>query len=80
MTSHPQLFTSYNPYRSSRKITMADGSLIAVASQGDILLNDHLTLKNVLHVPKLFANLISIQKLIEDTNCSVSFYSNVCEI
>lgn len=37
-------------------------------------------LKNVIHVPKLFTNLISIQKLIEDTNSSVIFHSNVCDI
>ena len=59
---------------------MVDGALTTIAGQGDVLLNEHLTLKNVLHVPKLFANLISIQKLIEDTNCSAFFYSNVCEI
>jgi len=74
------LFISYNPCPSSRKITVVDGALTTIAGQGDVLLNEHLTLKNVLHVPKLFANLISIQKLIEDTNCSAFFYSNVCEI
>lgn len=37
-----------------------------VADQGDVLINDFLTLKNVLHVPGLFANLISIEKLTID--------------
>ena len=59
---------------------MADGSLTTVAGQGGIFLNKELTLKNVLHVPNLFTNLISIQKLIEDTNCHVLFHLNICEI
>ena len=48
--------------------------------QGDLLLNKHLTLKNMLHVTKLFTNLMSIQKLILNTNCSVIFYSTHYEI
>jgi len=80
MTPFPHLFISYYPCPSSRKITMADGSLTTVAGQGDIFLNKNLTLKNVLHVLELFTNLISIQKLIEDTNCHVLFHSNICEI
>ena len=64
ITTSPHLFTSYNPCPSSKKIAMANGSLTTVAGQGHIILNEHLTLKDVLHVPKLFTNLISIQKLI----------------
>ena len=80
ITPSSHLFISNNPCLSSRKITMEDGSLTIVATQGDVLLSEHLTLKNVLHVPKLFTNLISIQKLILDTNCSVNFHSILCEI
>jgi len=58
---------------------MADGSLTIVAGQGDIFLNKHLTLKNILHVPKLFTNLISIQKLTSDANCHVISYPTFCE-
>ena len=63
MTPCPYLFISYYPCPSSKKITMVDGSLTTVVGQEDIFLNKNLTLKNVLHVPKLFTNLISIQKL-----------------
>lgn len=80
MTHFPRLFISYYPCLSSRKITMANGSLTTVAGQEDIFLNKNLILKNVLLVPKLFTNLISIQKLIEDTNCHALFHSNICEI
>jgi len=36
MTSYAGAFTSYQPYPSSKKITMADGSLTTVAGQGTI--------------------------------------------
>ena len=66
-------FISYTPCLSTKKITMADGSLTTVAGQGDVLINSHLTLKNVLHVPKLFTNLVSIHNLTIDANCNVIF-------
>ena len=78
MTHSSQKFVSYTPCPSSRKITVADGSVITVAGQGDIVINKTLTLKNVLHVPKLFTNLLSIQRITKDSNCSVVFYHNRC--
>ena len=80
MTPLSHCFITYSPCSSSKKITLANGSLTTVASQGDIILNNHLTLKDVLHVPKLFTNLISIQKLTLDNNYSVNFSSTCCEI
>ncbi|KAA3464562.1 Retrovirus-related Pol polyprotein from transposon TNT 1-94 [Gossypium australe] len=46
----------------------------STTGQGDIYINKDLTLRNVLHFPKLFANLISIQKLSTNSNCSVTFF------
>jgi hypothetical protein len=60
MTYSAGAFTSYQPCPSSKKITVADGSLITVAGQGTIPLNPVFTLKRVLHVPNLTANLLSI--------------------
>ena len=50
MTPFSHVFITYNPCPSSRKIMMADGSLTTVAGLGDVLLNEHLTLKNLLHL------------------------------
>ena len=61
-------FLSYKPCPSTRKILLADGSLTTMAGQKDILINHHLTLRDVLHVPKLFTNLVSIQQLTHDAN------------
>ena len=46
---------------------MANDSLATVTGFGNIYITATLILKNVLHVPKLSANLVSIQKLTLDT-------------
>ncbi|KAJ4712334.1 hypothetical protein OWV82_014593 [Melia azedarach] len=47
----------------SRKIATADGSLSTVAGVGDVKISPSFILKNVLHVPKLSTNLVSINTL-----------------
>ncbi|RDX92159.1 hypothetical protein CR513_25750, partial [Mucuna pruriens] len=37
-----------------------------------------ITLKNVLHIPKLSTNLVFIQKLTNDISCIVIFHNNCC--
>ncbi|KAH0686950.1 hypothetical protein KY284_017503 [Solanum tuberosum] len=78
MTSLSHLFISYSPCPSYKKITIADGSVITVVGQGDISLGKSLILKDVLHIPKLSANLISIQKLTKDSKCQVTFFPSYC--
>ena len=56
-----------------RKIA-ANGSLTTVARIGDIRLGPNLTLKNVLHVPKLSTKLVSMTKISQDLNCKVTFF------
>ena len=75
MTSKSQLFHTYTPSPSNKKIAMANGSLVTVASFGDIYITPTLILKNILHVPKLSANLVSIQKLTHDLKCYAIFFS-----
>ena len=74
MTFVSTKFLSHKPYPSTIKIVLVDGSLTTMNGQGDIFINPYLTLRDILHVPKLFTNLISIQKLTKDTNCRVIFY------
>ena len=73
MTSKSQLFHTYTPSPSNKKIAVANGSLVTVAGFEDIYIAPTLILKNVLHVPKLSANLVSIQKLTHDLKCYVIF-------
>src|ERR1051325_3805765 len=51
---------------------------MTAAGQGEVQINPSITLKNVLHVPKLSTNLISIQKLTKDLSCNVVFHNNSC--
>ena len=74
----PKYFSTYSPCPSNKKISTADGTLITVAGQGEVQISPSITLKNVLHVPKLSTNLISIQNLTKDLSCNVVFYSNSC--
>ena len=78
MTSKSQLFHTYTPSPSNKKIAVANRSLATVAGFGDIYITPTLILKNVLHVPKLSANLVSIQKLTHDLKCYAIFFPSYC--
>ena len=78
MTSKSQLVHTYTPSPSNKKIAVANGSLVTVAGFEDIYIAPTLILKNVLHVPKLSANLVSIQKLTHDLKCYAIFFPSYC--
>ncbi|KAK3004629.1 hypothetical protein RJ639_019506 [Escallonia herrerae] len=79
MTSCSHLFSTYTPCARNKKIKIADGSLSAIARTGSIVLSPSITLHNVLHVPKLSCNLLSISKLTNDLKCQANFYFIRCE-
>jgi len=62
MAPLPKHFSSYTPCPSNKKISTADGSLMTAAGQGEVQISLSITLKNVLHIPKLSVSLISIKK------------------
>ena len=78
MTSKSQLFNTYTPSPSNKKIVVVNGSLVTVAGFGDIYITPTLILKNVLHVPKLSVNLVSIQNLTHDLKCYAIFFPSYC--
>ena len=73
MTSKSQLFNTYTPSPSNKKIVVVNGSLVTITGFKDIHITLTLILKNVLHVPKLSTNLVSIQKLTHDLKCYAIF-------
>ena len=75
MTPKSQLFHNYTPTPGNKKIAVANGSLATVPGFGDIYITPTLILKNFLHVPKLSASLVSIQKLTHDLKCHAIFFS-----
>lgn len=78
MTYISNKFITYTPYPSNQKISTADGSLVTVAGRGDVQISPFIVLKNVLHVPKLSANLVSIQRLANEFKCNVIFNHSSC--
>ena len=78
MTSKSQLFHTYTPNPSNKKIAVVNGSLVTITGFRDIYITLTLILKNVLHVPKLSANLVSIQKLTYDLKCYAIFSPSCC--
>lgn len=50
----------------------------AIAGKGLINQSNTLSLKYVLHVPKLACNLLSVSKLSKDSNCRVIFFESHC--
>ncbi|XP_021713765.1 uncharacterized protein LOC110681914 [Chenopodium quinoa] len=61
-------------------IGLPDGKKAHSTKQGQVRLAHGLTLQNVLYVPQLNCNLISITQLTDDTKCVVQFTNNLCVI
>jgi len=78
MTGESSLFSSYSPCAGNFKIKIADGSLSAVAGKGPVIISPLLTLQDVLHVPNLSYNLLSVSKLIRDKRCQTHFFDTHC--
>lgn len=78
MTPSFELFSTYHHCPSNKKIATTDGTLVIVSGIGDIQINHFITLKRVIHVPKLTMKLVSIQKLTNDLSCSVTFQNDCC--
>ena len=68
MTSNRQLFEKYKSLSSPIAVELADDSILQAFGSGDILMNltedRSIRLRNVLYVPGLSANLISISRII----------------
>ena len=78
MTPSFKYFSTYSPCPSNKKIATADCTLVIVACIGNIKINPFVTLKSVLHVPKLSTNLVSIQKVTNGISCIIIFYDHCC--
>jgi len=78
MTPHSSYFSSYNTLSYNQHITVANGYNTPITGRGNIHLQPSFSLKNVLHVPNLSNNLLSIHKITQDLNCAVTFFLSHC--
>ena len=70
--------TTHEPYHGHDKVHTADGSGMHISHIGQSSLLTHtprkLHLRNVLHVPSVTSNLLSVPKLTLDNNVLVEFH------
>ena len=78
MIEYKKLFTLYVPSPQNHRVKIVDRSHSMVTGIGTIEISHNITLKAVLHVPKLSCNLLSISKITKDLNCVVNFSPSIC--
>ena len=73
MTSDSSTLTHNFTSRYPSSIVVGNGSLLPVTSTGTVSLPGPFSLNNVLVLPSLIKNLISVRQFTSDNNCSVEF-------
>ena len=73
MTFDSKHFITYNPCPSNGKVQTTYGSMLTVAGVGKVNNDSLSTLDEVLHIPKLCINLISVQKIAKISSYSILF-------
>ncbi|KAF7814836.1 Retrovirus-related Pol polyprotein from transposon TNT 1-94 [Senna tora] len=63
---------------STSSVKIADGTMVKVSGIEYAKISANLTLLNVLHVPTLTCNLLSVSKLTRDNHCAANFKSHGC--
>ncbi|KAI0497118.1 hypothetical protein KFK09_023446 [Dendrobium nobile] len=81
LTSDAAHIQQPTPYFGADTVSVASGNTLPIRNTGQGILplpdsNRKLRLKNLLHVPLLSHNLLSIHKLTSDNNCSILFYAH----
>ncbi|KAL5728168.1 hypothetical protein ACHQM5_001281 [Ranunculus cassubicifolius] len=79
-TNHVTVDSSHlshlSEYYGPEKLHVGNGDALPIYNTGFSLLptpSKHLLLKNVLHVPSITHNLLSVYRLVTDNNCSITF-------
>ena len=69
----------YTPYNGHEELIIDDGTSLQITHIGSMFLalsNYNVNLSNILYVPKIFRNILSLSRLCLDNNLQISFYSN----
>ena len=80
MTPHIHNLSQLQAADNSTSINLPTGDMAQISHTGTATLDTGLTLYQVLCVPQFKHNLLSVQKLVKDSNCQVQFYPTHCVI
>lgn len=83
VAANPNYLNLKIDYTSTEKVLVGDGSSLSISHIGDSIVpsaSSFLKLKNILCVPSITKNLISVSKLAQDNNIVVEFYSDFCVV
>ncbi|KNA05415.1 hypothetical protein SOVF_190600, partial [Spinacia oleracea] len=61
-------------------VGLPNGKQVMATKEGTVILSENLTLSNVLYVPDLKCNLISVSQLLVNSHCNVTFTNKLCVI
>ncbi|XP_074317895.1 uncharacterized protein LOC141653928 [Silene latifolia] len=61
-------------------VTLPNGHSVSATLAGTVRLNEFLVLHNVLYIPSLTCNLLSVSQLVAATDCVISFTNSSCHI
>ncbi|XP_074293762.1 uncharacterized protein LOC141620915 [Silene latifolia] len=80
MISDFELLQNCKPLITKPKINLPNGVSSVVSHCGTFQLQNGMTLHKVFYVPTFKHNLLSVQKLVKDEKCVVTFYEHMCVI
>ncbi|KAF8389069.1 hypothetical protein HHK36_025754 [Tetracentron sinense] len=78
MTNDPGIFTALKPYKGDDKIIVGNGQALEISHVGSATIpigSKKIMLDNVLLVPKIARNLLSVSQMIDDNSCIFEFSS-----
>ena len=79
MSPHHKLFTCFTPFPDPRQVTLGNGKATHAIGSGTIKLTNLVTLHNVLFVPDLACNLLSVS-MAAKAGVSCTFTSGLCTL
>lgn len=79
-SSNFEIFENLREVGRDKRVIISNGDSLKVNKIGDVIINKHIKLRDVLYVHNFRCNLISSRKLSEDMGCAITYYLNVCVI
>ncbi|KAL6322818.1 hypothetical protein AAG906_020818 [Vitis piasezkii] len=79
LTPNLNNLNSHTPFAGSNKVIIGNGNRLNISNIGHSTISSaswSLNLKNILHVPQLTTNLISVKRLCTDNNVTMEFFTN----